>query len=216
MKVLILGATGRTGRHLVSETLKLGFEINVLVRDKSKLPAYPPAVSVFEGTAVLKDDLAKAMQGCDAILSSLNISRTSDFPWAKLRTPKDFLSASMKNIIATAGELNIKRIVITTAWGVSETKKDIPFWFRWLIDYSNIRYPYRDHEVQEELLKHSNLDWTAIRPAGLTNSTKIRDVVVSFNNSPKPGLAVSRQNVARFMVDCLKNNLYVKQSPVVS
>ncbi len=216
MKILILGATGRTGRHLVSETLKLGYEINVLVRHKSKLPACPPVVSVFEGTPIVKDDLAKAMLGCDAILSSLNISRTSDFPWAKLRTPKDFLSASMKNIILTAGELNIKRVIITTAWGVSETKKDIPFWFRWLVDHSNISYPYRDHEVQEELLKHSSLDWTAVRPAGLTNSTKIKDVVVSFNNSPKPGLAVSRQNVARFMVDCLKNNLYVKQSPVVS
>ncbi|MCO5945682.1 NAD(P)H-binding protein [Mucilaginibacter sp. RT5R15] len=116
MNILILGATGRTGRHLVSETLKLGFEVHVLVRDKSKLPVYPPSVSVFEGTPAVKDDLAKAMQGCDAILSSLNISRTSDFPWAKLRTPKDFLSASMKNIIATAGEINIKRIVITTAW----------------------------------------------------------------------------------------------------
>ncbi|MEO6977934.1 MAG: NAD(P)H-binding protein, partial [Mucilaginibacter sp.] len=171
MKILILGATGRTGMHLVTEALKLDYEINVLVRDKSKLPAYPSSVSIFEGTPTAIPHLAKAMQGCDAILSSLNISRTSDFPWAKLRTSDDFLSASMKNIITVAGELNIKRIIITTAWGVSETKKEIPFWFRWLIDHSNIGYPYRDHEIQEELLKHSNMGWTAVRPAGLTNST---------------------------------------------
>ena len=216
MKVLILGATGRTGRHLVNEALRFGFEVNVLVRDKSKLPAYPEQVTAFEGTPVVINDLANAMQGCDAVLSSLNISRTSDFPWAKLRTPKDFLSASMKNIIATAATVGIKRIIITTAWGVSETKKDIPYWFRWLIDHSNISYPYRNHEVQEELLKHSNMDWTAVRPAGLTNSTKIKEVLVSFNNSPKPGLTISRLNVARFMVDCLKDDLYVKESPVIS
>jgi len=216
MKVLILGATGRTGQYLVSEILKLGYEVNVLVRDKSRLPDYSSQVLVFEGTPTDITDLAKAMQGCDAVLSSLNISRTSDFPWAKLRTPKDFLSASMKNIIATAVELDVKRIIITTAWGVSETKKDIPLWFRWLIDHSNISYPYRDHEVQEKLLEHSNLDWTAVRPAGLTNSAKIKDVLVSFNNSPKPGLTISRQNVARFMIDCLQKDLYVKESPVVS
>jgi uncharacterized protein YbjT (DUF2867 family) len=215
MKILILGATGRTGSLLLKEAINEGYVINVLLRDKNKLQISSPLLTVFEGTPTDKETLLPAMQGCQAILSTLNISRISDFPWAPLRSPENLLSASMKNIIELANQSNIKRIIITTAWGVNETKKDIPAWFRWLIDHSNIGYPYRDHEMQENLLKQSTLSWTAVRPVSLTNSVKNKNVQVSINNSPKPGLTISRQNVARFMIKVLQEDLYVKQAPTV-
>ncbi|HWZ02037.1 MAG TPA: NAD(P)H-binding protein [Mucilaginibacter sp.] len=216
MRVLVLGATGRTGSYLVSEAIKTGYTVNVLVRDKNRSGINSGLISVFEGVPTNKAELLAAMQNCDAILSALNISRTSDFPWAKLRTPENFLSASIKNIIEAAVELNVKRIIITSAWGVAETKKDIPWWFRLLIDHSNIGYAYRDHERQEELLKNSNLNWTAVRPVGLTNSTKEKETLVSLDNSPRPNLTIGRQNVARFMVRALKDGAYIRQNPVVS
>jgi putative NADH-flavin reductase len=216
MRLLILGATGRTGQLLVKEGLSQGYEINILVRNRNSLNFDLSAVSVFEGTPTDKEALFTAAQGCEAILSALNISRTSDFPWARLRTPENFLSDVMKNIIGVGNQQNIKRIIIITAWGVSETKKDIPFWFRWLINFSNIAYPYRDHERQEALLKQSDFEWTAVRPAGLTNSVKMNTVVVSVNNNPKPGLIISRQNVAKFAINALKNELYIKECPVIS
>ena len=216
MRILILGATGRTGRFLVEEAMKQGYAINVLLRDKSKLNVNSNSITLFEGTPTDINTLLPAMQGCEAILSALNISRISDFPWAPLRTPKNFLSAGMENIIKAADQLQIKRIIITTAWGVGETKKEIPFWFRLLIDKSNIGYPYRDHELQEDLLNNSSLNWTTIRPVGLTNALNNKEVLVSFNNSPRPRLIISRQNVARFMFYVLKNDLYIKQSPTVS
>jgi len=216
MRILILGVTGRTGRCLVDEAIKAGYSVNVLVRDKNLFNINSIAVSVFEGTPTNKTELLAAMQNCGAILSALNVSRTSDFPWASLRTPENFLSSSIKNVIELATELNIKRIVITSAWGVAETKNDIPWWFSFLIDHSNIGYAYRDHERQEELLKKSNLNWTAVRPVGLTNSAKEQETLVSITNSTKPNLTVSRQNVARFIIRVLKEELYVRKSPVVS
>ncbi|TWI94196.1 putative NADH-flavin reductase [Mucilaginibacter frigoritolerans] len=215
MKILILGATGRTGSLLLKEAIKQGYVINVLVCDKNKLQINSPLLTVFEGTPADKEALLPAMQGCNAILSTLNISRTSDFPWAPLRSPENLLSASMKNIIELANQLNIKRVIITTAWGVNETKKDLPGWFRWLIDHSNIGYPYRDHERQEDLLKQSTLSWTIVRPVGLTNSVKHKAVQVSINNSPKPGLTISRQNVAHFMIKVLQEGSYVNEAPAV-
>ena len=216
MRILILGATGRTGHLLLEEALKNGHNVNLLVRDKSKIVRNSNLISVYEGTPTSKDALIKAMQGCDAIMSTLNISRTSDFPWAKLRTQTNFLSATMKNIIDAANELPIKHIIITTAWGVCETKKDIPAWFRWLIDHSNIAYPYRDHEVQEGLLKNSTLNWTIIRPVGLTNSLKEKRIIVSINNNPKPALTIGRQSVARFMSNVLLDESYLKKCPTIS
>jgi len=211
MRVLILGGTGRTGAFLVDEALKQGYTVNILLRDKSKWPHSSTAVTLFEGTPTDKVALQQAMQGCQAILSTLNISRTSDFPWAPLRTPTDFLSASMKNIIELTDELQISRLIITTAWGVNETKKDVPGWFRWVIDHSNVGYPYRDHEVQEALLLQSNLNFTVVRPVGLTNSLNNKTVRVSINNQPKPRLTIGRQNVARFMIKILQQDLYSRQ-----
>ncbi|HTD99179.1 MAG TPA: NAD(P)H-binding protein [Mucilaginibacter sp.] len=216
MHILILGPTGRTGRLLVQEALNRGHKVNVLVGHKGSLLVNPDLVTVFEGTALNKYTLAEAMHGCDAVLSTLNISRVSDFPWAKLRTSIDFLSLSMKNIIVAATEQQVNRIIVTTAWGVAETRKDIPFWFRFLVDHSNIRYPYLDHERVEEMLEKSDLDYTAVRPTGLTNSKEKKEIKVSLNNIPKPSIYISRQNVALFMLDILENNLYVRQCPVIS
>jgi uncharacterized protein YbjT (DUF2867 family) len=216
MRILILGSTGRTGRILLSEALNRGHKVTVLISHKGALKIKPELVEVYEGTPLNKFTLAEAMEGCDAVLSSLNISRVSDLPWSKLRTSKDFLSESMGHILEAARQVHLKRIIIATAWGVAETRKDIPFWFRWLIKNSNIRYPYYGHEKQEQLLKSSDMDWTIIRPVGLTDSSKARDIKVSLNNQPKPSLTISRRNVALFMLEALEKNLYIRQCPVIS
>jgi uncharacterized protein YbjT (DUF2867 family) len=216
MKILILGATGRTGKHLLNEALVRGYDVSVLVRDKSKISVHPEGLTVFEGTSIARNALKKAAQHCEAIVSVLNISRTSDFPWAKLRTPTDFLSQTMRNIIEVSREEQIKRIIVMTAWGVGETRSEIPGWFRWLIENSNIRYPYEDHEKQEELLMQTDLDWTIVRPVGLTNSLKKREITVTLDNQPRPNLTVSRLNAAKFMLDVLENRAFIRQCPVIS
>ena len=216
MRILVLGATGRTGKFLLEQALARGHIVHALVRDKQKIPLEKFNLLLFEGTPSDRSALDKAIQGCEAIISALNISRRYEFPWAGLRAPKDFLSATMKNIVELYARNHIRRIVFISAWGVFETKKDLPGWFRWLVDHSSLRYQYADHERQEEVIRNSNLDWTAVRPVVLTNSKIQKEVVVSENNEPKPHLYISRRNLAAFMLYVLEKNLYLCQSPVVS
>jgi putative NADH-flavin reductase len=174
------------------------------------------SLTVLEGSTLDEQTLNAAMQGCEAIISALNISRYRDFPWAALRTPKDFLSATIKKVISATSQHQIKRVIVISAWGVSETRADIPWWFKWIIDHSNIRFAYQDHELQEQLLKKTDLNWTAIRPAGLTNSSSVKPVKVSINNSPKSSLLISRKSVANFTVNVLEQGMYIRQAPVIS
>jgi putative NADH-flavin reductase len=215
MKLLLLGATGRTGKQILEHALERGHIVHVLVRDKQKVKNNHPSLVLFEGKPDDKAALLNAMRGCEAVISALNISRTSDFPWSPLRSPKDLLSIVMKYISELATELHIRRIIFVSAWGVAETRKDIPGWFRWFIEHSNIRYPYLDHERQEEVLKKTSLEWTGVRAVGLTNSTKKKEVLVSFNKQPKPRLLISRYNLAGFVLDILEKNLYIQELPVV-
>ncbi|MDB4920228.1 NAD(P)-dependent oxidoreductase [Mucilaginibacter sp.] len=216
MKILILGATGRTGRLIVEEALKHGYDLNVLVRDKNKISFSSKSIKVYQGTPTRIADLAAAMQGCDLIISALGIVRASDAPWSKLITAKNFISESIKNVIAEADQQSLKRLITVSAWGVGDTKMEIPFWLRWLINYTNLRPVYAEHELGEKLLANSNLNWTAVRPVALNDSNKIKTLKVSFNNLPKPSLYISRQSVAKFIVDIVKSDKYDMKRPTIS
>lgn len=216
MKILILGATGRTGKLILTEALKQGYEINCLVREPKKIKEKNKRLNIYKGSPDRISELENAINGCDGIINALNISRKSDFPWSKLRTPKTFLSDVMKNIISLTEKNKVDRVVICSAWGVAETEKEIPFWFNWFIKNSNIGVAYKDHERQENELKKSKLDWTIVRPTGLTNFKKEKKIIESYNNKPKPKLTISRKNVAKFMVNALKRDELIGQTPVIS
>jgi len=216
MKILLLGATGRTGKHVVDEALQRGYELNCLVRDRQKIKYTHERLKVFEGSVEKKSDLAAPMKNCEAIINVLNISRRSDLPWSKLTTPPMFLSDVMKNVIELAENNKIERIIACSAWGAAETKNDLPRWFRWLIDNSNIGYTYRDHERQEKLLMNSTLSWTIVRPAGLTNFKKYQGIIESYDNKPKPRMTVNRISLAKYLVEAISNESLAYKTPVVS
>jgi hypothetical protein len=65
------------------------------------------------------------------------------------------------------------------------------------------------------ILQKTALDWTAVRPVVLSNNKKEREILVSLNNEERPGLKISRKNLARFMIRILEDNSYIRQSPVV-
>ncbi|MET0463144.1 MAG: NAD(P)H-binding protein, partial [Chitinophagaceae bacterium] len=208
MRILLLGATGRTGKLLLTQALQRQHEVMALVRDRSKIRITHPNLQVMQGHPADRACLNTAMKGCDAVISTLNISRYNDFPWTPLRTPKDFLSNVMSQVISLTGTHGIQRIIFTSAWGVGDSEKDIPGWFRWLVSKSNLRYPYQDLYRTEELLKATALQWTAVRPVVLTNRRKISTAKVTMGNDRVPSLFISRASVASFMLDALEQKLY--------
>lgn len=216
MKILIIGATGRTGRLIVQEALKQGYDLHVLVRDQSKMTTNSKSIKVYQGTPSHREDVAAAMQGCDLVISALSIARASDAPWSKLITPRNFISESIKNVIDVADQQNVQRFITISAWGVGETKKDIPIWLKWLIKHTNMRPVYAEHESQEKLLRSSHLRWTAVRPVALNDSKKIKRLKVSLNNVPKPSLYISRRSVAKFIVDIAQSTEYNSKCPTIS
>ncbi len=214
-QILLLGATGRTGRLVLEKALKHNYTVNCLARASSRLTARE-GLTVFEGNPTNADDLSIAMKDCKVVISVLNISRNSDFPWSALRTPKSFMSATVRNISKVAKDHGIKKVIVCSAWGVAESRKDIPFWFRWTIDSSNIRMAYADHEKQELILSSSGLNYVIVRPTGLVNTKKRQKVRESFLNNPKPNLLISRASVASYLVDCIKRDDLLGKKVVIS
>ncbi len=216
LNILILGATGRTGQYLVREALDRGHTVHALVRNPEKLKISSDQLVIKRGTPEYREDLETALKDCDAVLSALNISRKSDFPWSNVLTPPNFLSEVMQNVVDLASQVNLKRVIVVTAAGVGDSAIYTPGWFRWIINHSNIGVTYKDHERQEQVLINSQLLWTIVRPTGLSNSEKDKPVRVAVPGVEKPGFRISRKNVARFMIDILEQDQYICKKPTIS
>ncbi len=216
MKILLIGATGRTGKHILQECLDRGHQVNAIVRNKTKVNTKNESLALFEGLPNDEKMIEEAIKGCEAVLFALNVSRTSDWPWAKLRSPEKLVSRTIDYLVKAMKKNKIKRILTLSAWGTHETFQELPSWFRWLIRNSNVKYPYADHERHEDALKASKLDFTILRPAGLTNAKKLRELVVTIDGQPKPSFTISRRQVAIFMLDCLEQKKYIGQLPTIS
>lgn len=215
MKILLLGATGRTGKLVLERALENGHSVNCLSRNSQRIKQ-KDKLKIFEGNPNTSTDLKKAISDCDAVISVLNISRKSDFPWSKLRTPKTYLSDVMQLLVPIAQKGNSNRIAICSAWGVEDSREEIPKWFKWFIDNSNIGIAYQDHQRQEKIITASHLDWTIVRPVGLTNSKRKEKIKETFENKPKPSLVISRKSVAEYLVESLNRTDLIRKKVVIS
>ncbi len=216
MKIAILGGSGRTGLLVIKEGLKRGHEIYALVRSPEKVQINSSALHLIQGSPTNMDDVRKTLRGVDAVVSALNVNRASDLPWAKVTSPLDLISSSIKNAIEIMHEQKIKRIVTISAYGVRDTKAAVGAVGNLFLYHTKVKYAYFDHEKQEELLEASDLDFTAIRPTRLADGENTKEIIVSFNGVPKPRFNITRQHLAGFIIDILENGKFLRQFPVVS
>ena len=70
MKILLLGATGRTGKYVADEALQRGYELNCLVRNARTINTAHERLKLFEGSPENLSDLEKAIKNCEAIIKT--------------------------------------------------------------------------------------------------------------------------------------------------
>ena len=209
MKILLFGATGRTGKIILQKALKDGHEVTAIVRDPSKLNS--SNARIIKGTPYDKETVKKAVDNCDVVISTLNVSRVSDNPWAKLRSPKDTISRSIQNALEAMKENEVRRIIVMGVLGAGKSWSKMPFIFRLVVSSSNLKYTFHDHTQQEELLAKSESDWTVIRLPMLTEGEGEKDIIVKrLDDDTKLNRKINRESVARFILNILKDENYYK------
>ena len=205
MNILILGATGRTGRHIAQYAVENGHKVIAIIRDKAK--AIIPGISFIEGSSSDYDLLNKVLKGVDAVIVALNISRKSDNPFARIISPLTLISDTVMTLMPAMERNGVKRIITISASGVGDSWNDMPFFTRWLVRNSNIWHAYKDHDRQESILRNLNLEWTIARPVLLNN--KDSDKYTAVIGKPTRG-GISRKGVARFIIDILESGKFEK------
>lgn len=214
-RILIYGATGRTGSLLVAYALQQGYAVTALVRNPEKLTLRDPHLTVVCGLPTNLADVHRAMQNCDFVLSALSaLSENESFSLKKIMPPHT-LETMMRHTLTAMKELGVRRIVTLSSIGVGDSRPYAPWYMRLIIRLTNFKLVFADHERQEALLRQSDREWVIARPVALNNKALTGQLVVGYHHTPAP-FAISRQQLARFMVDCLSNDQFVRKAPLLA
>lgn len=200
--LLILGGSGRTGIHVLAQAAARGHHVRALVRNPDGVRA-PAGVELIEGTPSNIEDIRKAAQGTEAVISALNNARASDNPWAKPVSPPMFMTDATRNVLTVMGEQDIRRIVITSTMGAGDDWARINPLFRSLVKMSNIKAGFVDHSGVDQIVRASDTDWTLARAVALTDKPTGGPLRAAEAGIEKPGMRINRADLAGFLLDTI-------------
>jgi putative NADH-flavin reductase len=164
MKIAVFGASGKTGSLVVEQALAAGHEVIAYVRTPGSIKSEHPNLKVFVGNLNEKDNLKKAIAGADACISTLGSGSLTKHNLA--------ITEGIDNIINIMEEEGVPRIIYMSSFGAGESRYYMPQPARFLVLDVMLRIPVADHNTNEQRIAKSKLQWTVVRPGGLTNGAK--------------------------------------------
>ena len=209
MNILIVGATGGTGRELVKQALAQGHDVTAFVRRPAKVKLKHQRLSVIKGNVLDYASVESAMRGIDAVISALGHKR-----WI---IPTKIVSEGTKNVITAMKKQGVRRMVCETSLGVGNSWGRLGLFYTLFIIPFIIFFYFLDKGRQERFVMESGLDWIIVRPGRLTRGRKRGN----YRHGPDVGsriwtVSISRADVADFMLQQLTDNTYLRQTPGVA
>jgi len=207
-KILVLGATGGTGRLIVSQALARGYDVSALVRSPEKGSDLKGA-KVIVGDARDETALREALKGRDAVVSALG---TPASPFREVT----LLSTATRALVSAMKIEQVSRLVCITGIGAGDSAGHGGFLFDNLIFPLLLRKVYADKNRQETIVRDSGLDWVLVRPSVLNNKPS-RDTIRALTDlSDFHGGTISREDVARFVLDQLRADAWLHRSALIT
>jgi putative NADH-flavin reductase len=209
MKVLVLGATGRTGRCLVARALAEGHELTLLVRNPKGWGDRESGARLVTGSATDAKVMREAVAEHDAVLCALGPTS------AKALIRCDLMRAAMDALIPAMEQAGVDRLVLLSALGVGESAGLSPRVIR-LGFRTFLRQVGRDKSSAEDRVRNSELQWTIVYPPRLTTGPATDTYRAGERVETKGLPKISRADVAAFMVGQLGDRAYLRKSVIVT
>lgn len=208
MRILIIGATGGTGKELVAQALERGHQVTAFVRKPGKLKIQHERLTVHQGNVLDHSSVEAAVKGQDVVLSALGHKR--------LFYPTRILSAGTENLINAMNRHGVRRFICETSLGVGNSYGRLGLYYTLFVIPVILQFYWWDKHRQERNIRDSSLDWVIVRPGALTNGKK-RGV---YKHGPRVGnylwtVRISRADVADFMLNQISDDQYLHAAPGV-
>ncbi|GAA4904492.1 putative NADH-flavin reductase [Actinomycetospora succinea] len=185
MRIVVLGASGRTGREVVTQAVAEGHEVVAVARAGSDVPAGAMVVRAGFDDA---DALEEAVRGADAVISALG---------GRGRGPTTVCTDGVSAVLAAMERTQVRRLVVVSAAGLPGEGDDLAV--RWLVKpilQRVFRHPYADMARMEEIVRASDRDWTIVRPPQLTDGPRTGSYRRALDRHLAGGHRVARADLA--------------------
>jgi uncharacterized protein YbjT (DUF2867 family) len=194
--VAVTGASGKTGWRVVDEALKRGLAVRALVRPGSVLPAALAEAEQQGRLDVRRLDLSAtealhaALSGCDSLVIA-----TGARPSVDLAGPLKVDAFGVRDQIRACQAVGLKRVVLVSSLCAS----------RWQHPLNLFGLILVWKRLGERWLEESGLDWTVVRPGGLSedDSRSEREGVVYSGPNQQESSSLPRRLVARVCLEAL-------------
>jgi putative NADH-flavin reductase len=206
MELLILGATGNTGRELVKQTLAQGHHVTALLRHPEKFKQKQDHLTLVQGNVLDEAAVTKALQGKNAVLSALGVGNSL--------IAHGLMYDSIRLLVPAMQKAKISRLVWLSAFGVgpTETQANVLQKIAFRLPLRSI---YSDKEKADNYIRQSAIDWTIVAPVRLTNG----ELTGSYNAGEYFEMhgfpAISRADVAHFMASQIDDAAWLKKTVIL-
>jgi uncharacterized protein YbjT (DUF2867 family) len=208
-RLLVIGATGGTGRQLVAQALERGHLVTALVRNPSRLSLEHPRLTIVRGDVLDRASVDRAVQGQDAVLSALG--------HRQYFRPTRILSEGTHNVLRAMETHGVNRFVCETSLGIGDSAGRMGLYYTLFVVPIILPFYFWDKARQERIVAASRSDWVIVRPGALTDGDKRG----SCRSGPNVGsylwtVRISRADVADFMLDQLSDDTYLETAVGIS
>ncbi len=202
MKILVIGAAGKTGEALVKQALAEGHTVTAFVHDAKGFEG--PGAEVIEGDVLDAAVVERAVEGQDAVLDALG----GHTPWKKTTLETN----AARNLIEAMHKHGVKRLMVISAIGVGGTGDLVPSWYEHLIVPTLLRGVIKDKEQMEPVVEASGLEWTLVRPGHLVDGERTGVVKMFEPGSGETAHKITRADLAAWMLEQLRSGSYLRQA----
>jgi uncharacterized protein YbjT (DUF2867 family) len=185
MNLVVLGASGRTGRLVVEQALGAGHTVTALVRSPEKLAMRSSNFRLVTGEATDPSAVARALEDADAVISTLGGSGS-------------VIADSTSAIVAAAGQTGVSRVVVLSSWLVERDRMGAVTRLLTGLAMSSM---IKDKSAGEQVLRKSELDWTIAYASPLSDAPASGSVVELAEDAKRTmSQKISRADVAMWLV----------------
>lgn len=211
MNVTVFGATGKIGRLVVAALLEAGHRVVAYVRSPGKLGISDPNLTVATGALADPQAIAEAIHGSDAVISALGPPLN---PVAK----GSALADGTANIVAAMQAEGVKRYIGLATPSVPDPRDQPTIKAKVLPVVAGIMFPnaLKELRAMTKAVTESDLDWTLARITNPVDKPAKGTLRAGYLGLDNVGSAMSRADIAAFLVAQLTDDEYVRAAPAIS
>lgn len=207
MRILIVGATGRTGRMLVARALSRGHQVTAFVRDPSRLTLVHDRLLVVVGDVRKPETIAPAMADQDAVVSMLSQSTASVVT---------IFSEGTQALADAAEAAGVRRFVAVSAAPVGVEPQRLPLAVRVVLLLPHLNAVYADMaRMEADLMSRDALDWTIVRPAVLSDGPGSH-FRIEVGELVPGGVTTSRRDLALLLLQVVETDAFIHERVAIA